>query len=320
MSTQPTDPKVKATPEENSLEDWYKKSITCLYLVVDSSVADDVKQRVGAYVCQLTRQLTQSNLDKERLVYVLRNLTIATRNIRNSRPSESPSKEEDKAMDEAQIWIDKSEELAAPKQPAASGDPETIALLDTKIKSSDGQGIDRAVQPAANGDGSSIACAKEIVGEKLSRFVTEWYVNEVYSIIEKHFPNTAAKADGMKNPYAGLVARITNYLSNGGFFNPEAMEHDKVRTLLMDCRESFNDVIFQDWFKPSKTTPLSENDVDKVLKWIEFQIKTGFSLRFAYKMLPPIFVISNQCEEYVGETLIDLYKAAMNQTKRSEDE
>ncbi len=35
---------------------------------------------------------------------------------------------------------------------------------------------------------------------------------------------------------AVLVARITNYLSAGGLFNPEAMEHDKVRDLLIDCR------------------------------------------------------------------------------------
>jgi hypothetical protein len=31
--------------------------------------------------------------------------------------------------------------------------------------------------------------------------------------------------------------RITNYMENGGFFNPEAMEHDKVRDLLIDCRD-----------------------------------------------------------------------------------
>jgi len=35
---------------------------------------------------------------------------------------------------------------------------------------------------------------------------------------------------------AGLVARISEYLQLGGLFNPEMMEHDKVRELLMDCR------------------------------------------------------------------------------------
>jgi len=33
-----------------------------------------------------------------------------------------------------------------------------------------------------------------------------------------------------------IRARIQNYLGNGGFFNPEHMEHDKVRNLLMDIR------------------------------------------------------------------------------------
>lgn len=30
--------------------------------------------------------------------------------------------------------------------------------------------------------------------------------------------------------------RITEYLAAGGLFNPEMMEHDKVRDLLVDCR------------------------------------------------------------------------------------
>lgn len=29
---------------------------------------------------------------------------------------------------------------------------------------------------------------------------------------------------------------IKNYLSNGGLFNPELMEHDKVRDLILDCQ------------------------------------------------------------------------------------
>jgi len=34
-----------------------------------------------------------------------------------------------------------------------------------------------------------------------------------------------------------IKERINNYLGNGGLWNPEAMEHDKVRTLLIDCRD-----------------------------------------------------------------------------------
>ncbi len=36
-----------------------------------------------------------------------------------------------------------------------------------------------------------------------------------------------------------LCARIRSYLCNGGFFNPEMMEHDKVRALLLDIRDYF---------------------------------------------------------------------------------
>lgn len=30
--------------------------------------------------------------------------------------------------------------------------------------------------------------------------------------------------------------RIDNYLNSGGLFNPELMEHEKVRDLIIDCR------------------------------------------------------------------------------------
>lgn len=36
--------------------------------------------------------------------------------------------------------------------------------------------------------------------------------------------------------------RINNYLGNGGLFNPELMEHQKVRDLLLDCREEIMDL------------------------------------------------------------------------------
>ena len=35
-----------------------------------------------------------------------------------------------------------------------------------------------------------------------------------------------------------LSGRITGYLVAGGLFNPELMEHDKVRDLLIDCRDA----------------------------------------------------------------------------------
>lgn len=34
-----------------------------------------------------------------------------------------------------------------------------------------------------------------------------------------------------------LPARITEYLSLGGLFNPELMDHDEVRAMLIDARD-----------------------------------------------------------------------------------
>lgn len=35
-----------------------------------------------------------------------------------------------------------------------------------------------------------------------------------------------------------ILERIQSYLENGGFFNPEMMEHEKVGRLLLDIRDS----------------------------------------------------------------------------------
>jgi len=40
----------------------------------------------------------------------------------------------------------------------------------------------------------------------------------------------------MRSDAPEILARIQDYLLKGGLFNPEAMEHDKVRDLLVDCR------------------------------------------------------------------------------------
>lgn len=34
-----------------------------------------------------------------------------------------------------------------------------------------------------------------------------------------------------------ILDTIQSYLGNGGLFNPEMMEHEKVRNLIMDCKE-----------------------------------------------------------------------------------
>lgn len=40
--------------------------------------------------------------------------------------------------------------------------------------------------------------------------------------------------------YGDLINRITDYLAIGGLVNPEMMEHEKVRDLLIDCRDALS--------------------------------------------------------------------------------
>lgn len=42
------------------------------------------------------------------------------------------------------------------------------------------------------------------------------------------------------NTHKQLLERITNYLSNGGLFNPEYMNHQEVQRLLIDIRDYLN--------------------------------------------------------------------------------
>lgn len=43
--------------------------------------------------------------------------------------------------------------------------------------------------------------------------------------------------DRRQKPNRDVPARITEYLSNGGLFNPELMDHEAVRDLLVDARD-----------------------------------------------------------------------------------
>lgn len=61
-------------------------------------------------------------------------------------------------------------------------------------------------------------------------------------------PNSEAIASSLERAGSTakeLLERIGSYLGNGGLFNPECMEHEKVRDLLMDCRE------WIEWHAPS---------------------------------------------------------------------
>ena len=49
---------------------------------------------------------------------------------------------------------------------------------------------------------------------------------------------TVAEYEAKLAALVGIAERITEYLSVGGLVNPEQMEHDRVRKLLLDCREA----------------------------------------------------------------------------------
>jgi hypothetical protein len=53
-----------------------------------------------------------------------------------------------------------------------------------------------------------------------------------------------------------IFGRIKNYLGNGGLFNPELMEPDKVRDLLMDCGQLLSDQFKAEAKKPKATSIL----------------------------------------------------------------
>jgi hypothetical protein len=78
--------------------------------------------------------------------------------------------------------------------------------------------------------------AKELAIEILERCVSVEDAKRDYrdaSLAAELILAALAKRDAA---LAELVERIDNYLVNGGNWNPEMMEHDKVRQLLLDCR------------------------------------------------------------------------------------
>lgn len=56
-------------------------------------------------------------------------------------------------------------------------------------------------------------------------------------IIENHNLSATQPFPAVPSTPAGLLSRIQNYLGNGGLFNPEYMEHNKVRDLILDISE-----------------------------------------------------------------------------------
>jgi len=59
----------------------------------------------------------------------------------------------------------------------------------------------------------------------------------IYALEQEVSRLKAANSPPLTESAAQLIERIQSYLENGGMFNPELMEHEKVRKLLLDCRE-----------------------------------------------------------------------------------
>jgi hypothetical protein len=62
-----------------------------------------------------------------------------------------------------------------------------------------------------------------------------------YSIGTQEKYEEFAKARNRSSRINVLSARITDYLSMGGLFNPELADHLAVRDLLIECREVLNE-------------------------------------------------------------------------------
>lgn len=73
----------------------------------------------------------------------------------------------------------------------------------------------------------------------------------------------------MKTPQE-LLYRIQDYLVSGGLFNPEMMEHEKVRNLIMDCRElltAMNDLRYQ--LMRERLNTLADSQLQEIIDKID---------------------------------------------------
>lgn len=60
-----------------------------------------------------------------------------------------------------------------------------------------------------------------------------------------------------------VVEQITQYLTAGGFFNPELMEHEKVLDLLIKCRDEITRLREElRWIPVTEQLPPDDTDVD----------------------------------------------------------
>ena len=83
------------------------------------------------------------------------------------------------------------------------------------------------------------------------------------------------KNNKLKDKRIELLNGIYNYFNNGGFFNPEMMQHDKVRNMLLEIRTYLETEKKIDWKNSEDEKPdnfiwvlgRTPNDSFVVVKW-----------------------------------------------------
>lgn len=73
--------------------------------------------------------------------------------------------------------------------------------------------------------------------EVASGFDSTWPWLHIHAALRELKERRAAAPHASKTRSRNVPARITEYLSAGGLFNPELMDHEKVRDLLIDARD-----------------------------------------------------------------------------------
>ena len=81
----------------------------------------------------------------------------------------------------------------------------------------------------------------------------------------------------MSDTKQALAARITDYLSGGGLFNPELADHNAVRDLLIECR----DAIAAQPVAGAQVAPLTDEQVQRAWQDQGGVAKPGWIYSFA---------------------------------------
>lgn len=87
------------------------------------------------------------------------------------------------------------------------------------------------------------------------------------------------------NTFKTLPDKITEYLTAGGLFNPEEMDHDKVRDLLIECRDKLTQPLID-------LTPKEITDIEDEIDWSDIDWSDKSTIEF-YNRLIKAYRIKN---------------------------